>query len=114
MVGRDPSLSCLGLCQTVMPISMHSARSCSDPVLLVGFDPARERSLRLLLEEAGHAVRCVADTVAEPLLGLPCCSNSLARIIHELCIASLVLRLHTPFVALANTGSMWVGRRKAV
>ncbi|MDD9944537.1 MAG: hypothetical protein OXU20_26060, partial [Myxococcales bacterium] len=38
----------------------------------------------------------------------------LARIIHELCIASLVLRLHTPFVALANTGSMWVGRRKAV
>ncbi|MDD9940673.1 MAG: ATP-binding protein [Myxococcales bacterium] len=40
---------------------MHSARSCSDPVLLVGFDPARERSLRLLLEEAGHAVRCVAE-----------------------------------------------------
>ncbi|MDD9966991.1 MAG: hypothetical protein OXR73_12235, partial [Myxococcales bacterium] len=38
----------------------------------------------------------------------------LARIIHERCIASLVLRLHTAFAALANTESIPVGRRKAV
>ena len=51
---------------------------------------------------------------AQDLLRHQVPDGDLARLIHDFDAASLVLRLHRTFDALENTGSIPVGRQKAV